>query len=258
MFLVTPNIADLDGDVDVENSVRASNRDKWCSNASYLSTDMSNWTMLGFLVQYETVCNNPEIMNLRLSKWSGQLLFEEIPGSQSTQDICAPSFSSGGHVNRREKYILVQRILEQGLLRYKHLKHSLTHTHRTDDDFWNEKKSYNKVANASRIKSRIRAAIHALELGYKEHKILDDVQNLRAVGIHEMKVLFRAFLGVLLMIANGVTCAAVKSRYNGHWGNEILETVDSFCACPWPRCSEEEVGRRAPVPDQPSRHLVRI
>lgn len=198
-------IGRLEKEGSLVGSVDESKLTTGCPSVSESSSGSMNWTILAFLTQYMTVCDDPVLMRMQLTTWGKNLAFDFIPGSHATQAVCSTLRSRGGHVDRRKHYQINGWVLEHGLLRLPHVKASLYIENFFDRDFWDQRGSPRGEiwADSALIKSKIVKAVHALQEGYLEYKMLGQRDGSGAIKPEELTVIFLAFLSTICSIVAG-------------------------------------------------------
>lgn len=198
-----PNfIGRLSMTTNLEDSVSESELKKGCPNVSHSSSGMMNWTIFAFLTQYMTVCDEPALMKMQLTKWGDNLAFDLIPGSHATQAVCSVSVSEGGHVEPGKHYQITQWILEHDLLKYPHVKSSLYAENDFDKNFWDRPQSGARAA-PSLIKPKIESAMNALQGGYAKFKMLERGGGSGAIKLEELRAVSLAFFGTTCSVLVG-------------------------------------------------------
>lgn len=203
-----PNIADVDRRNVLKNPLEKYHLKKKCAIVSLSTSGMLNWTMLAFLAQYQTVCNEPELMRLQLIKLGQELLFEEFRSSRDEGSVCTLPRSHGGHIDMEQHYVVTNRILEHNLLKYPHVRYTLRSLNQDEVNFWNGKyrnqdsagKYSDQYANATRIKPKVLRAIKDFKEGYKEYGMFRRKRSSMPVGFEAMEELFLIYYGHLALI----------------------------------------------------------
>lgn len=185
-------------------AVIESNMEEACLNTSVSTISMHNETKLALLLQYITICNDPELMHLEAIRLRKHLLLENIAGSQATQPFCSVAESNGGQVLREKHSKVACQILEHDLLKHIHLQSSLYPLDRNEKEFWLTKPMRKKAIELS---NTINKTVGNLRDEYKRLNMFGDKTDSSALGLRETREIFVAFIGASLIIG---TAFAVK------------------------------------------------
>lgn len=205
-------------------SVTEANLHKGCSLTSLSMSDMLNLTQLAFLVQYHTLCNDPELLKLQLTKFSGELVFEYFPHSAASQPLCFTSWSHSGHVLFNETFGISNQILEHDLLKYHHVNASLHPAHFHENRFWTMTKKEKGWGHPGPIKKKVESVMRTLRQKYGDFDMRGDQKDSFKTTLWGAQSTFVTFLGAaLLLILGSVVCrlksSNVRTRVRGR--NEI-------------------------------------
>lgn len=170
-----------------------------CSNISESSSEMNHMTVLAFLTQYLTVCDDPALMKMRLAKWGRTLAFDSIPGSHDTQAMCSYSDTAGAHIEPTKHFYFTRWILEHGLLKYPHMKSSLYRENTYDKDFWLPGTEL-QGRQVQQVREKIGRAIKALEGAYDKYEMLQRREDTAKMTLEELRHIFLTFVVAVLSI----------------------------------------------------------
>lgn len=207
------------------DSISAQSLKQACAQISEASIGMTNWTALAFLTQHLTVCDDPTLIKMQVSKWGRRLVFEHMSAPHATQSVCSSFTTAAGQLEPRTHYRVTQRILAHDLLRYSHVKSSLYAESPLDKVFWDSpiwKHAARRLGvnwvEPSQAKAKIVTALAVLEAGYRNHRMLDDRNDLMRITLEQMTEVFLCFLVAMLtmivsvLFGQLVRCAARRAR----------------------------------------------
>lgn len=192
-------------------SVIEENLNKGCSNISVLTTDTHYMTTYAFLLQYHTICNDPELLKRQLTYYRRRLLFEFVaPGYHATESLCSSAQGLASQIIFEEHFRMTKLILEHSLLSYPQVYYTLNLEEYSQLSFWSANtKEARKLPNI--ISDKIETTISLLEQKYDEYLMRDELVKLHAVDSEVLEVFLWLFLGVSLTIIFAfLLCGSVR------------------------------------------------
>lgn len=173
---------------------------------------MMNWTKLALLLEYETLCNEPELLRLQIAKLRNKLVFENMAASRATQPICSIGTSHGGQVKHWEHIQTTNRILEHGLLKYHHVNASLRFENDFDKRFWNRVHLPSGWGDSRLLKPNISLAVKRLNKLYRRYDMFERSSSTKSRGVQEVRIVLWLHLSLLVMASVVFGCESLGYR----------------------------------------------
>ena len=187
-----------------------------CLTYSLSTIGMMSWTRLALLLQYHTICDEPDLMKLHMSRMRDESVFEALAKSRATQPVCSCGESNGGQVLLKKHLHVTSQILEHDLLKFPHLRLSLYPRDLNEYEFW-DKSASKRVP----FKAKINETMMRLRKMYLDLKMFDDRKKFTPLGLQHMGMILFTFLYIVFTVIVGSAAKTLVLHITG-WCRSVF------------------------------------